>query len=266
MTALVDEVFEYVRRANKMHPVGFSYLCISRCTVQKTCIVLVLFTYVYHDARFRKRASCWLFSHMNITMHGSENVHRFGSVYLCISRCTVQKTCIVWVLLAYVYHDARFRKRASCWFFLHMNITMHGSENVHRVGSIYLRISRCTVQKTCIVWFYLRMHITMHGSENVHHVDCFYLCTSISRCTVQKTCIVWFLLTYVYHDARFRKRASFWIFLYMYITMHGSENVHHVGATCICISRCTVQKTCIMLDLLIYVHHDARFRKRKVSF
>ena len=135
------------------------------------------------------------------------------------------------------YHDCvggwsfwirkKSQQDASCWFFLLVYITMHGSENVHRVGSIYLRISRCTVQKTCIVWF---------------------------------------LLTYVYHDARFRKRASFWIFLYMYITMHGSENVHHVGATCICISRCTVQKTCIMLDLLIYVHHDARFRKRKVSF
>jgi len=157
--------------SENVHLVGCSYICILRCTVHKTCIFLVFFTYVYHDTQFRKRASCWFFLHMYITVHGSENVHLVGSSYICTSRYTVQKTCIFLILLTYVHHDARLRKRASSWFFLHMYITMHASENVHLVGSSYIRISRYTVQKTC----------------NLLAV-----------------------LTYVYHDARFRKlKASF---------------------------------------------------------
>jgi hypothetical protein len=98
--------------SENVHHVGSSYLCISRRTVKKMCIMLVLLMY--------------------ITTHGSENVHHVGSSYLCISRRTVKKMCIMLVLLTYVYHDARLRKCASCWFLL-TYVTTHGSENIKSV-------------------------------------------------------------------------------------------------------------------------------------
>ena len=93
---------------------------------------MVLVTYVYHDARFKK-------------------------------------TYILLVLLTYVHHDALFRKRASCWLFLHMYITMYISENVKQVFEL-TKVTDCRQQYHRITGLSRLSMLTVIKKQSLIHI------------------------------------------------------------------------------------------------
>jgi len=138
-------------------------------------------------------------------------------------------------------------------------------------NKFYYKVASC--------WLFLLIHTTMHGSMNsitrLHLVGYFYWV--ILRCTdpwiLLQGCILLVISTESYYVARIHefcyKVASCWLFLLSHTTMHGSMNsitrLHLVGYFYWVILRCTdpwiLLQGCILLVISTDSYYDARIHE-----